>query len=205
MTLETIIVGPLEVNCFILYDDDKNAMIIDPGDNGEAILKRIDTLGLSVKKLINTHGHFDHIGANGFLKEKTGAELLIHGEDEEFLDHADIAASAFGLTCEPSPPPDVRLKDGDVIETGSIKLEVIHTPGHSPGGISLLGGHKLFTGDTLFSGSVGRTDLVGGSHEELLRSIKDKLFKLGDTVEVYPGHGSFTTIGDEKRYNPFFK
>ena len=205
MNIETIVVGPLEVNCYLLYDDEKNAIVIDPGDDGQVILGKADQLGLTIKKVVNTHGHFDHIGANRFLKEKTGAELMIHAEDEEYLEHADMAAAGFGLTADPAPSPDVRLKDGDVIEAGSMQLKVIHTPGHSPGGISLLCDHKLFTGDTLFAGSVGRTDLVGGSHEALIKGVKENLFTLSDTVEVYPGHGTFSTIGDEKAHNPFFK
>lgn len=205
MNIETMVVGPLEVNCYILYDDTKEAVVIDPGDDGANILAKLESLGLTLKAVVNTHGHFDHIGANRFLKEKTGANLMVHSDDVEYLQHADMAASAFGLEAEPAPDPDVQLKEGDTVEAGGFTLEVIHTPGHSPGGISLLYDHSLFTGDTLFAGSVGRTDLVGGSHEQLLEAVTTKLFKLGESVAIYPGHGPSSTIGQEKRSNPFFR
>ena len=204
MKIETMVVGPLEVNCYILYDDTKEAIVIDPGDDGEKIASRLVELGLDLKAIVNTHGHFDHIGANQHLKEKTGATLMVHGDDVEYLQNADIAASAFGLEAEPSPDPDRCLKEGDIIEAGDMKLKVIHTPGHSPGGICLFSDHTLFTGDTLFAGSIGRTDLLGGSHEQLLDAVRSKLFVLGETVEAYPGHGPSTTIAYEKKHNPFF-
>lgn len=203
MKIKTLVVGPLAVNCYILYDEEAG-VLIDPGEEAEKILGFIDSEGITLTHIINTHGHFDHIGANGRLKEETGALLLVHKADVEYLEHADIAASAFGLTAEPSPEPDRLLDDGDVIEAGTVGLEVIHTPGHSPGGICLLTNHRLFTGDTLFAGSIGRTDLVGGSHETLLKSVRSRLFALGDTVEIFPGHGPASTIGHEKKHNPFF-
>jgi len=204
MNIETMVVGPLQVNCYILYDDTKEAIIIDPGDDGEKISARLTELDLKLKTIVNTHGHFDHIGANQYLKDNTGAKLMVHGEDVEYLQNADIAASAFGIEAEPSPDPDTCLKEDDVIEAGKMKLRVIHTPGHSPGGICLLADHDLFSGDTLFAGSIGRTDLVGGSHEHLLDSVRSKLFILGESIKVHPGHGPSTTIGDEKKHNPFF-
>lgn len=204
MKFETIEVGPLQVNAYLLYDEEKNAIVIDAGDDGDELLERISTLELKLKMVISTHGHFDHVGANGLLKEKTGAKLLIHEADRELLKHAPRAAASFGLSAEEPPEADEYISDGQIIECGSIKLEVIHTPGHSPGGVSLLCDHTLFTGDTLFAGSIGRTDLPGGVHEQLLKSVTDRLFPLADTVEVYPGHGPSSTIGHEKKYNPFF-
>ncbi|MDH3972855.1 MAG: MBL fold metallo-hydrolase [Deltaproteobacteria bacterium] len=204
MNFETIEVGPLQVNCYILYDEEGNALVIDAGDNAEMILEKISALGLNLKMVISTHGHFDHVGANGLLKEKTGAKLLIHEADRELLKHAPRAAASFGLRAEEPPQADEYISHGQLIECGSIKIEVIHTPGHSPGGVSLLSDHTLFTGDTLFAGSIGRTDLPGGVHELLLKSVSEKLFSLADTVEIHPGHGPSSSIGHEKKYNPFF-
>lgn len=204
MNFETFVVGPLQVNCYLLYDEEGNALVIDAGDNGAEILERVNALGLKLKMVISTHGHFDHVGANGYLKEKTGAKLLIHEGDRNLLKYAPQAAASFGLSVQEPPEADEYISDGQMIECGSIRLKVVHTPGHSPGGVSLLAEHILFTGDTLFAGSIGRTDLPSGVHEQLLKSIREKLFPLGDTIEVQPGHGPSTSIGHEKRFNPFF-
>ncbi|MFQ5900671.1 MAG: MBL fold metallo-hydrolase [Thermodesulfobacteriota bacterium] len=198
------VVGPLEENCYILYDGEtSDAVVIDPGDEGKDILKEIKDRGLSLKYIINTHGHFDHIGANGFLKEATGAKIAIHREDASMLKDAVKQASFFGVNCVSSPEPDVILTNGDMVGFGDITLKVIHTPGHTKGGISLYRGTQLFVGDTLFAGSVGRTDRPGGSHTDLIKSIKEKLLPLGDMVKVFPGHGPQTTIGEERLHNPF--
>lgn len=204
MNIESIVVGELQVNCYILYDDTGQGIVIDPGSNGAVILSRIRKIGLELTEIINTHGHFDHVGANGYLKNKTGASLLIHEGDRALLRQAPSSAASFGLTVEEPPEPDRFIGEREKIDFGKTTLEVIHTPGHSPGGICLLHDHVLFTGDTLFAGSIGRTDLPGGSHEQLLESIRSKLLVLAETVEIYPGHGPSSSIGREKKYNPFF-
>ena len=204
MKIETLTVGPLGVNCYILHDGKGKGVVIDPGDEGAQIMATVKRLGIKVTHIINTHGHFDHIGANGYLKEATGAPLLIHDSDAEMLDRADIAAARFGLKADPSPAADRLISDGDTIESGSMELAVIHSPGHSPGGICLHTAEFLITGDTLFAGSIGRSDLPGGDQDQLLESVRSRLFVLGDTVEIYPGHGPTSTIGYEKNHNPFF-
>lgn len=204
MNIETLTVGPLGVNCYILHDESGKGVVIDPGDEGAQIMATVKRLGIEVTHIINTHGHFDHIGANGYLKEATGAPLLIHEGDAEMLDRADIAAARFGLKAEPSPAPDKLISDGDTIESGSMKIRVIHTPGHSPGGVCLHAGDFLITGDSLFAGSVGRTDLPGGNHDQLLESVSSKIFTLKNNPEVYPGHGPKSSVDFEKQNNPFF-
>lgn len=197
-------VGPIMANCFIIgCEETKLAAVIDPGDESSEILKSLAEDKLSLQYIINTHGHFDHVGANSKLKEVTGAEILIHTKDAPMLSKLSITAAAFGLRAENSPPPDRELNDGDVISFGKVTLKVIHTPGHTPGGISILADGHLFSGDTLFAGSIGRTDLPGGDYETLISTIRKKLFVLEDKVIVHPGHGPDTRIGDEKVFNPF--
>lgn len=191
-------------NCYILgCEETSAAIVIDPGDDTDKILTVLAEAKLKVKYIINTHGHFDHVGGNRKLKEATAAEILIHADDAPMLNHLQEAAAAFGLSSDNSPAPDRLLKDGDNVSCGSITLEVLHTPGHSPGGISLFTQGSVFVGDTLFAGSIGRTDLPGGDFDILKSSIHNKLFVLPDDVIVYPGHMGTTTIGQEKRYNPF--
>jgi glyoxylase-like metal-dependent hydrolase (beta-lactamase superfamily II) len=193
-------------NCFILgCESTREAVVIDPGDDADQILMAVAKLDLKVKYLINTHGHFDHVGANKRMKEVTGAEIAIHPDDEPMLDELSRSASMFGLSAENSPPADILLKDGDEIKFGDITLQVIHTPGHSKGGVSLFTPGHLFSGDTLFAGSIGRTDLPGGDYDTLISSIKEKLLILDDDTQVYTGHGPETTIANEKRMNPFLR
>ena len=206
MLFETIVVGPLGVNCFILGDKQSNeGMIVDPGADCEMILAAVHHFGITVKYIVNTHGHFDHIGCNRTLKEKTGAQLLAHKEDVQFLVNAARSAQKYGLTVENSPEPDVFLTDGMKLELGRRVIEVLHTPGHTQGGCCLyLANEKLvITGDTLFADSVGRTDLPGGSHDQLIQSIKAKLMPLPDDTVVWPGHGPSSTIGQERSFNPY--
>jgi len=193
-------------NCFILgCETTKQAVVIDPGDDADRILMELAKAELKVKYLLNTHGHFDHVGANKRMKETTGAQLAIHQDDEPMLNELSRSALMFGLSSENSPPADFHLKDGDEITFGDITLTVIHTPGHSKGGVGFYTRGHLFAGDTLFAGSIGRTDLAGGDYDTLISSIKEKLLTLPADTVVYTGHGPETTIDKEKRMNPFLR
>ncbi len=206
MIINNIVVGPLEVNCYILgCEDTKEAAIIDPGDNADEIIKAIDNDDLNPVYIINTHAHFDHIGGVKTLQDHFKIDFLLHEEDLFLVDNASAQSRSFGL--DPIPKPDVNkfVNNGDKISLGNKVIDVIHTPGHSPGCVCYLIDNNVFVGDTLFAGSIGRSDLPGGSHETLLNSIKEKLFPLGDNTTVYPGHGPSTTIEEEKKHNPFFK
>ncbi len=206
MIVKKLEVGPIMANCYILgCETTKEAVVIDPGDDADRILMALAKSELKVKYLINTHGHFDHVGANKRMKEATGAQIAIHPGDEPMLGELSKSAMMFGLSAENSPPADVLLNDGDEISFGEITLKVIHTPGHSKGGICLYTKETLFAGDTLFAGSIGRTDLPGGDYDTLISSIKNKLLKLDDQTLVYTGHGPETTIGKEKQINPFLR
>jgi hydroxyacylglutathione hydrolase len=204
MILMRLVVGPLQVNCFLLADDKtKEAVVIDPGDDAREILRIIGEKKLKVKYIINTHAHFDHVGANRAIKEATGAELLLHEDDAAVLATVSSQSRSFGMNPVSSPAPDRLLKHGDVITAGEISLKVLHTPGHTPGGISLLEEGLVFTGDSLFAGSIGRTDFPGGDLLTLLQSIRTNLMTLPDDTKVFSGHGPASTIGDERAENPF--
>jgi glyoxylase-like metal-dependent hydrolase (beta-lactamase superfamily II) len=204
MLIKTLMVGPLQVNCFIAAcEKTRKAAVIDPGGDGERILKVIEGAGLQLEMIINTHGHFDHLGGNQLLVERTGAQLLIHEGDLPLLRRAADHAAAYGLPAVPSPEPSRTLEDGEKLLLGDLELEVIHVPGHSPGGICLLAEGHLFSGDALFAASIGRTDLPGGDHNTLIEGIRRRLLVLPDETVVHPGHGPDTTIGREKAVNPF--
>jgi glyoxylase-like metal-dependent hydrolase (beta-lactamase superfamily II) len=204
MIIKKLAVGPIMANCFIVgCEQTKAAAVIDPGDEADRILLALADAKLTVKQIINTHGHFDHVGANKRMKAATGAPILIHALDAPMLSMLARSAAAWGMSAENSPAPDRFLDEGDLIEIGSLRLQVIHTPGHTPGGVSLLADGCLFVGDTLFAGSVGRTDFPGGDFAALKSSIQQKLFTLDDALKVFTGHGPETTIGEEKRHNPF--
>jgi glyoxylase-like metal-dependent hydrolase (beta-lactamase superfamily II) len=182
------------------------AAVVDPGGDEDRILAEVEKAGLTVEYIICTHGHPDHVCGNRRIKEATGAAIIMHSADAAFFGQAEVQNYFSMLGLEPSPPVDRLVEDGDIIEIGEEKLEVIHTPGHTPGGICLLCGSDLITGDTLFVGGIGRTDFPGGSHQDLMDSIRTRLGNLpGDTV-VWPGHGyggSKSTLAEELRTNPY--
>lgn len=208
MILETIIVGALSVNCYLVGCELTHAAaVIDPGDEPEKIMKALDAHGLKLEYIILTHSHFDHAGAAKALQEKTGAKVLVHAKDEPMLINMEVQATLFGMKVPPPPRVDGHIKEGDVIKFGRLEMSVIETPGHTAGGVSLYMEKQgvVFTGDTLFWGSIGRTDLPGGDYPTIIGSLKKKLGALPDKTVVYSGHGDDTTIGFEKQQNPFFE
>lgn len=205
MVLKRFVVGPLEVNCYLIIDEEtKEAVVVDPGDNVDEILDYVKRENITIKYIINTHCHFDHAGGNKKLKEATNALFLIHEKEKPVLDRMDTSAKLWGFYVDPSPNPDMLLKDGDKISIGNLEIEIIHTPGHSPGGICLKFSKYVISGDTLFAGGIGRTDFPGGDYDTLIKSIKEKLFTLPEDTEIFPGHGPSTTVKNEKYFNPFF-
>jgi glyoxylase-like metal-dependent hydrolase (beta-lactamase superfamily II) len=206
MILETFEVGPFLVNCYLVgCETTHDAMIIDPGDMGDMVLERARELNLQVKHIINTHGHADHIKDNGLVKDRTGAPIWIHPLDAPMLPVPNHNLSAFFGFSISSPPADKFLEDGQEFKLGAISFKIIHTPGHSKGGVCLLHDRILFCGDTLFCESIGRTDLPGGDFDALEQSIRNRIYTLDDDVTVYPGHGPATSVGFEKHSNPFVR
>ncbi|MGE5416430.1 MAG: MBL fold metallo-hydrolase [Acidobacteriota bacterium] len=206
MIIKGFPVGMLGTNCFIIgCEETREAAVIDPGGSPEEIMKAVKDDNLKVKYIINTHGHIDHIAENGSIKEATGAEILIHEADAKMLTSSMTNGSVLFLGRSiTSPAPDRFIKDGDIIKIGStVELEVIHTPGHSLGGVTLKAEKYLVCGDTLFAQSIGRTDLPGGSYDVLIKSIKDRLLCFDDETVCLPGHGPMTKIGIERVRNPF--
>jgi Zn-dependent hydrolases, including glyoxylases len=201
-TVKSFVVGPLETNCYIVADaQTKEACLIDPGADPAMMKDYLRKNGLGLRFIINTHGHGDHIAANS----QFDVPIYIHRLDGDFLTDPALNLSKmfiFGIT---SPKASKLLEDGDIIKLGNLKLEILHTPGHSPGSISVKVDGVVFTGDALFAGGIGRTDLPHGDTDLLMRSITGKLFALDDDTRIYPGHGPQSTIGEEKRSNPFFK
>ncbi|WP_448507607.1 MBL fold metallo-hydrolase [Immundisolibacter sp.] len=205
MIQKGLMVGLLEVNCYIIGDEEtKEAVVIDPGGDEDEILEALKYHNFKLKYIIDTHGHFDHVDANQPLKDATGAQILIHPLDAAMLQRDNEAMFFTGKRMRPSKA-DVLVKEGDVITFGNIKLNVLHTPGHTPGGISLVNADSplVYVGDTLFAGSIGRTDLPRGNHADLLRAIPEQLWPLGNDVRFIPGHGPMSTFGAERRSNPY--
>jgi glyoxylase-like metal-dependent hydrolase (beta-lactamase superfamily II) len=203
MIVEKLVVGPLECNCYIVADEKtKEAIIIDPGDEAESILDRVRRLKLDIKLIFLSHGHVDHTAALSQVRKATGAEVAIHADDKVTLSD-DYLSLFIGVKKPKNIPPNRLLEDGDGIMVGGLSFRILHTPGHTPGGTCLYGEGVLFSGDTLFNYGIGRPDLPGGDAENLLKSINNHLMILPDETKVYPGHGPETTIGAERRGNPF--
>lgn len=207
MHVATFPVGPLQCNCSIVAcPETKECAIIDPGGDADRIIEMCQKEGYTIKWLLHTHAHFDHIVGARAVKEKTGAKICLHKEDQWLYDNLDKQGRMFGFSFDTPLPIDHYLNDEEEIEIGKIKTKVIYTPGHTPGSTCFSLAEKdsvLFAGDTLFQGSIGRTDLWGGSHDKIIKSIKTRLFELDDSTEVITGHGPSTTIWSERRENPF--
>jgi hydroxyacylglutathione hydrolase len=204
LIIKRLVVGSLSANCFIVGGEAGAAgMVIDPGGNGEEILRSIDASGLDIKTIVLTHGHSDHIAALYDIQDRTGAEVAIHVADADFLEGRGSFSSQFGISYKTPHPPDRLLHEGDEIVMRNTTFTVMHTPGHTPGSICLLTEGKVFTGDTLFRRGIGTTLMPGSSRSQLINSIQTRLMALPDDTIIYPGHGRETTIGAERRDNPY--
>jgi hydroxyacylglutathione hydrolase len=206
LIIRALLVGLIQTNCYVVGDEaTRDGAVIDPGGDPEPILAAIEAEGLTIRYILNTHAHFDHMAANQPLLAATGGLLALHPADMELLTTGG-GARWFGLLSSmPTPEPDVELSDGQELTLGGLRIEVLHTPGHSPGHVAfhLPEERVLFSGDALFQHSIGRSDLPGGDTATLIASIRHKLLPLPNETVVYPGHGPATTIGAERRYNPF--
>jgi hydroxyacylglutathione hydrolase len=203
--LHTIHVGITQTNCYVVgCEETHEGAVIDPGGNPRRILKAVEESGLAIRYVLNTHCHFDHMGANAAVVAATGAPLALHPAELPIL-QARGGAAWFGVPVKASPMPDVELEDGQTLEVGMLRLQVLHTPGHSPGGVTFYLEEEgvAFDGDVLFQMGIGRTDLPGGDWDTLVRSIREVLFTLPDDTVLYSGHGPKTTVGREKRSNPW--
>lgn len=209
ISIQSFAFGPFQENTYILYDETKECIIIDPGcyddRNRNELAAFIEKEQLKPVRLINTHCHLDHVFGNGFVADKYNLKLEINKKDQPVLDSFMMTASMYNLDAQPSPQPSSFLDEGDIVQFGNSSLEILFTPGHSPGSITFYDKQQKFmiAGDVLFQGSIGRTDLPGGDMNTLISSIKNKLLPLGDEYVVYNGHGPATTIGEERNHNPF--
>jgi glyoxylase-like metal-dependent hydrolase (beta-lactamase superfamily II) len=204
-----LVVGDLATNCYVVGDPDtKKGIVIDPGGHAQRILDAVKRQGLEIGTIVDTHGHFDHVLANEAVKEATGAAIAVHPADAPMLTDPKKGFGVFAMFfggLRGGPPADVLLNDGDEVRFGNLALKVVHTPGHSQGSISLVGDGVIFSGDALFQGSIGRTDFPGGDYDQLIESIRTRILPLPDDTVVYSGHGPETTVGEEKRHNPFLQ
>ena len=204
MRVETFILGELMEKGYLVIDDEKSAaVIIDPGDNPASLIDRLDEGGETLLGILLTHGHWDHVAGVHEIKAVFDAPVYLHEADVPLYRMVAEQAGLFGFQADPQPPEDHQPKDGDVITLGPFQFEVLHTPGHTPGGVCYKIGGIVFVGDTIFHGSIGRSDLPGGSGEQLLASIRQKILTLDDEVLLYPGHGPPTTVAVERASNPF--
>ena len=203
MVIKSFVVGSMECNCYLIFDENsKETLVIDPGDEPDRIIDFIRENSLHVKHIVCTHAHFDHVGAVSDMKQATGAPIVIHRNELDIYRSTRDQATSWGFELEELPEPDMLVSEGEVLEIGSLKFVIIHTPGHSPGSICLYGEGILITGDTVFAGSVGRTDLYGGDTVQLRKSFK-RLMSLAEETKIFPGHGPETTIEIERRENLF--
>lgn len=209
MIFKQLMVGSMGVCSYIIgCEETKKGAVVDPGGDENKILDEVRSLGLEIEYIIATHGHPDHVCGNRIIKEATGGAILMHEKDALFFENPETQNYFSMLGLEPSPPAEIKVKDGDVVKIGKLEFQVIHTPGHTPGGICLYCEPNLITGDTLFAGGVGRTDFPGGSYDELINSLKSKVLALPDETIVWPGHGyggMQSTIAEEKRSNPYLR
>ena len=205
LTIRSFAVMPFDENCYVVSDDTGEGVVIDPGGMAKEILSYIREKKLSIQAVLDTHGHCDHIGANDAIRDEMGAPLYIHKADAPMLSDMRLNLSAFMGFKALSRPAEHLLAEGDKISFGQSELEVIHTPGHTVGGVCFVGDGVVFTGDTLFAGSIGRSDFPGGSEVELIGNIKKKLLALPDEMKVYSGHGPSSEIGWERQCNPYLQ
>ena len=206
LKIVTLVVGPIMENCYIIYDEKSlEGIIVDPGDEADRILTAVKNLNLTIKYIVNTHAHADHIGANKEIGEKLKAKLAVHADDAAMLTDPQLNLSVAGYMGRLiiSQPADILLHEGDIIVFGNCEFKVVHTPGHTPGGICLVGENVVISGDSLFAGSIGRTDFLTGSMTDLISSLKEKIMTLDPNMQVFPGHGGTTNIGWEKQNNPY--
>jgi len=206
LNIETITVGAFAMNCYLLFDDEsKNAVFIDPGMEADRLIRRVEDLDLNLNYIINTHAHIDHAAEAGIVQKHFDVDFYLHREELPLLDALPDQAKMFGIKVGVIPSVTNYVNDGEEIRLGDYRGKVLHTPGHSPGSISIYWGSDLFVGDCLFMDSIGRTDLYKGDYNQLINSIRTKLLTLPEATKVYSGHGPSTTVGREKAQNPFLQ